>query len=87
MEEQSLQLTKFEKELENALKNMVETFDLGLVDHGYDINDDGSVRLTLTLRPYAETSGFHPSANVMTSPAVRGIIEDSEESDMLAFAD
>jgi len=64
------------KELDNALKNMVETFDLGLVDHAYDINDDGSVRLTLTLRPYAETSGFHPSANVMTSPAVRGIKEE-----------
>lgn len=75
------------KELDAALKSMVETFDLGLVDHVYDIKDDGSVRLTLTLRPYSETSGFHPSANVMTAPAVRSILEDSEESDILAFAE
>tara|TARA_R100001129_G_scaffold181935_1_gene161870 strand:+ start:1208 stop:3757 length:2550 start_codon:yes stop_codon:yes gene_type:complete len=67
------------KGLDQALKDMVEIMDLGLVDHVYDIKEDGSVRLTMTLRPYFELAGYEPNANVMTSPGVRQLKEDTAE--------
>ena len=55
---------------------MTEILDLGLIDHDFDIKEDGSVRVTITLKPYFELAGNDPKSDVMTSPDVLAIKEE-----------
>lgn len=64
--------------VQNAIKNMNKSFYLCMIDHSFNIKNDGTVEVSLTYRAYIETALKSLRFDALTTPELAKQREDNE---------